>query len=126
MSQMPADEAEEFFDPMNMDEYDEIHMDSTAGPSHQPSYNIRDGGQFTGGDRHGGGGGGSGGSSGYDEGFFSSNPQQQQQQQQQQPQQQQHHHKSSHHHRQNQQGDKTVDQDFFNDFPDDFDDEDLK
>ncbi|CAG8517413.1 9053_t:CDS:2 [Diversispora eburnea] len=68
MSQMPAAAAdgEEFFDPMNMDDYDEIHMDNTAGPSHQPSYNIRDG------------------------------------------------------------GDKTVDQDFFNDFPDDFDDEDLK
>ncbi|CAH1762651.1 2236_t:CDS:2, partial [Entrophospora sp. SA101] len=36
-----------------------------------------------------------------------------------------HHHHKGGHHRQQQQIDKLVDQEFFNDFPDDFDDEDL-
>ncbi|CAG8439578.1 7899_t:CDS:2 [Acaulospora colombiana] len=93
MSQMPAEGDDDFYDPMNMDDYDE-QLDNAAGPSYhsQSSYNIREGGQFSSGDRHLSGGG-------YEEGFFSSPHQ---------------HHKGGHHHRQSQQGDKTVDQDFFN------------
>ncbi|CAG8478530.1 12915_t:CDS:2 [Acaulospora morrowiae] len=104
MSQMPTEGDDDFYDPMNMDDYED-QLDNTAGPSFnsQSSYNIREGGHFNSGDRHLGSGG-------YEEGFFSGP----------------HHHKGGHHHRQNQQGDKTVDQDFFNDFPDDFDDDDLK
>ncbi|CAG8488453.1 1964_t:CDS:2 [Cetraspora pellucida] len=97
MSQMPEGDDEYGYDPMNMDEYDDGQLDGTAGPSYNPQSSY--------GIREAGG---------YDEGFFSG------------PVHQQHHKGGSHHHRQNQQSDKTVDQDFFNDFPDDFDDEDLK
>ncbi|CAG8613686.1 13572_t:CDS:2 [Dentiscutata erythropus] len=96
MSQMPEGDDDYGYDPMNMDEYDDGQLDGTAGPSYNPQSSY--------GIREAGG---------YDEGFFSGPVHQQ-------------HHKGGHHHRQNQQSDKTVDQDFFNDFPDDFDDEDLK
>jgi len=100
MSQMPEGD-DDYFDAMAMDEYEDGQLDGTAGPSYHPqSSYMREGSSHHG--HHGG----------YDESFFPSptHP----------------HHKGGAHHRQNQQGDKTVDQDFFNDFPDDFDDEDLK
>ncbi|CAB4375798.1 hypothetical protein RhiirA5_352523 [Rhizophagus irregularis] len=99
MSQMPEGD-DDYFDPMAMDEYEDGQLDGTAGPSYHPqSSYMREGSSHHG--HHGG----------YEESFFPSpHP----------------HHKGGAHHRQNQQGDKTVDQDFFNDFPDDFDDDDLK
>ena len=74
---------------MAMDEYEDGQLDGTAGPSYHPqSSYMREGSSHHG--HHGG----------YDESFFPSptHP----------------HHKGGAHHRQNQQGDKTVDQDFFN------------
>ncbi|CAG8482377.1 10860_t:CDS:2 [Funneliformis mosseae] len=89
MSQMAEGEGDDYFDPMAMDEYEDGQLDGTAGPSYHPSNYMREGSSHHG--HHGG----------FDEGFFPSptHPQ---------------HHKGSTHHRQNQQGDKTVDSDFFN------------
>jgi len=149
MSQIPDGDDDDDFEQMAMDEYDDGQMIIDGGSSYQPQSDfIKESGKdnegdYRGrergsdergssrsGDRGGGdrGGGGSSnlhnrqqgdGSSGvvdnsgiYDENFFPS------------PTHPHHHHNKGGHHRQ-QQNDKLVDQEFFNDFPDDFDDEDL-